>query len=188
MNILSKSVRVLTVPPVIAAVTVTLLYFLGNNIIAGPWHYAAALAALTVFPLLAYPISLVKPQDKRRPFQRRLAIILSVAGYIGGFSFALVSDAPAGEKVLFTTYLLSGVLTALSSFVLKLKSSGHACGVSGPAAVLSYYISPWFLFSYILLIPVFWSSLRLRRHTAAQLIAGSIIPIVCLFVSIIIFT
>lgn len=188
MNILSKSVRVITVPPVIAAVTVTLLYFLGNNIFANVWHCAAALAALTVFPLLAYPISLVKTADTRRGFQRKLALILSVAGYIGGFIFALVTDAPSGEKVLFTTYLLSGVLTALSSFVLKIKSSGHACGVSGPAALMSYYLTPWFLLTYILLIPVFWSSLRLKRHTPAQLISGSVIPVICLFISILIFT
>lgn len=188
MNILSKSVRVITVPPIIAAVTATLLYFLGNNFFADIWHYTAALAALTLFPLFAYPISLVKPKNTRRSLQRKLALIFSVAGYIGGFVFALITKAPAGEKVLFTTYLLSGILTAFSSFVLKLKSSGHACGVSGPAAVLSYYLSPWFLFSYLLLIPVFWSSLRLKRHTPAQLISGTVIPVICLFISILIFT
>lgn len=188
MNILSKTVRIITVPPLIAAVTATLLYFLGNNFFSGISHYIAALAALTVFPLLAYPISLIKPAEVRRSFQRRLAIILSVTGYIAGFVFALVTDAVPGETVLFSTYLLSGILTALSTFILKIKSSGHACGVSGPAAVLSYYLSPWFLLSYLLLIPVFWSSLRLGRHTVPQLISGSVIPVICLFISILIFT
>ncbi len=179
---LCKIIRIITVAPIAAAAAVTLLFIHGGfftyNI-----HFAAALIALTVLPLSAYPVSLVKKADERRNFQRTLAIVLSVAGYISGTLFSFLTNAPDGEKVLYLTYLLSGVAIAFSSFVLKKKSSGHACGIAGPVALLAYYIHPLYLLGLLLLLPVGYASLKMKRHTLPQLVSGAIIPIVCLLAS-----
>ena len=64
---LCKIIRIITVAPIAAAAAVTLLFIHGvffiNNI-----HFAAALITLTVLPLSAYPVSLVKKADERRNF------------------------------------------------------------------------------------------------------------------------
>ena len=184
---LCKIIRIITVAPLAAAVALTLLLLHGNFFVSN-MHYIAALTALTVFPLLAYPISLIKKADERRKFQRTLAIVLSVAGYIGGMLFALLTSASVGERVLYLTYLLSGVAIAFSSFVLKKKSSGHACGIAGPVALLAYYIHPLYLLGLLLLLPVGYASLKMKRHTLPQLISGSVIPILCLFVSLLLYS
>ncbi len=179
---LCKIIRIITVAPIAAAAAVTLLFihggFFTDNI-----HFAAALITLTVFPLSAYPISLIKKADERRKFQRSLAIVFSVAGYIGGTLFSFLTNAPDGEKVLYLTYLLSGVAIAFSSFVLKKKSSGHACGIAGPVALLAYYIHPLYILGLLLLLPVGYASLKMKRHTLPQLISGAVIPVVCLLAS-----
>lgn len=184
---LCKIIRIITVAPVAAAAAVTLLFIHGNFFVSN-MHYIAALTALTVFPLSAYPISLIKKADERRNFQRTLAIVLSVAGYIGGMLFALLTSASVGERVLYLTYLLSGVAIAFSSFVLKKKSSGHACGIAGPVALLAYYIHPLYLLGLLLLLPVGYASLKMKRHTLPQLISGSVIPILCLFASLLLYS
>ena len=181
---LCKIIRIITVAPVAAAAAVTLLFIHGNFFVNN-MHYIAALTALTVIPLSAYPVSLVKKADERRNFQRTLAIVFSVAGYIGGMLFALLTSASVGERVLYLTYLLSGVAIAFSSFVLKKKSSGHACGIAGPVALLAYYIHPLYLLG---LMPVGYASLKMKRHTLPQLISGSVIPILCLFASLLLYS
>lgn len=183
---LSKIIRIITVAPIFAAFTVTVLYFFGNGFFGGGLNYVTALLTLTVFPLLAYPVSLIKEPEKRRHFQRSLAIVFAVMGYIAGFIFSLAVKAPVSEKTLYLTYLLSGICIALSSFLFKKKSSGHTCGICGPTAVLIYYISPLYVFAFLILIPIILASLEMKRHTLPQLISGGIIPIVCFIVSLII--
>lgn len=179
---LCKIIRIITVAPLAAALAVTLL-FLHGGFFANGANFAAAIISLTVFPLLAYPVSLIKKGDERRRFQRSLAIVLAVAGYIGGLLFSLAANAADGERVLYLTYLLSGVAIAFSSFLLKKKSSGHACGIAGPVALLAYYIHPLYLLGLLLLLPVGYASLKMKRHTLPQLISGAVIPIVCLILS-----
>ena len=117
---LCKIIRIITVAPLAAALAVTLL-FLHGGFFANGANFAAAIISLTFFPLLAYTVSLIKKGDERRRFQRSLAIVLAVAGYIGGLLFSLAANAADGERVLYLTYLLSGVAIAFSSFVLKKK-------------------------------------------------------------------
>ena len=58
----------------------------------------------------------------------------------------------------------------------------HTCGCSGPIAALSIFINPWFLVGYVLLTPIIWSSIRLKRHTALQLLAGCVIPVLAMLI------
>lgn len=179
----AKAIRVITTAPIFAALLCTLLYVLVPNSFASPLHFVLALGYLSVLPVLAYPISAVIPALRRkgRDGQRNLAIALSIVGYLGGFLTGLLFGGTPTECVLFGTYLCSGTLLALCT-LLHFKASGHACGCSGPVAMLSVYICPWFLFGYLLLTPVIWSSVKLKRHTVSQLLVGSVIPVLALLI------
>lgn len=179
----AKLLRVLTTAPIFAGILCTLLYALVDGSFASLKHYLMAIFFLTALPTLAYPVSAIIPALRRkgRNGQRNLAIVFSVLGYIGGFLFALLARGTSTEKVLFGTYLISGCALAVCT-CMHYKASGHACGCSGPVAMLSVYICPWFLFGYLLLTPVIWSSVKLKRHTVSQLLVGSVIPVLALLI------
>lgn len=182
-------VRIVTAPHFMAILLSTVLYIgLGHRAFANASHYIEALFTLGFLPMLPYALCMIIPslRKKGRKLERTLAIAFSVLGYVMGTLFALLGGGTAVEKVLFLTYLFSGVLTALLSFVVKFRASGHTCGVSGPAAMLVYYLGPAFIPFFALLVPVFLSSLRLKRHSIAQLIAGCVVPIVSMIAALLI--
>lgn len=179
---LAKLLRAVMTPPVFAAALCTLLYVLLPGSFSSAGHFLAALGFLTGLPLLAYPVAALVPTLRRkgREGQRNLALVFSVLGYVGGFTFAMLADGTVTEKVLFATYLCSGAALAVCT-LLHFKASGHTCGCSGPIAMLALYVSPWFLFCYPLLTLTVWSSRRLGRHTPSQLFVGAVIPVVMMF-------
>lgn len=188
MKKVAKSIRVITVAPIVAFVLINLLYFKGNNVFNNIWGYFIALFTLVILPLLAYPVQrILLPSKDKRQAERTLAIIFSICGYVIGLVFALIFNTSSVQKIMFLTYLLSGSLIALFSFGLKIKASGHMCGLAGPIALIVYVFGYYYLLLVFLLILVIWSSLKLRRHNLIELTIGSIIPIVALLISIMIF-
>ena len=185
---LAKLIRVLTTAPIFAILLCSLLYALLPDAFASVGHYLAALGFLAGLPLLAYPISYAVPsiRKKGRDGQRNLAVVFSVVGYVAGFLFTMLCGGTATEKVLFGTYLISGIGIALCT-LLHFKASGHACGCSGPIAMLAAFASPWFLIGYLLLTPIIWSSKKLGRHSGTQLFAGALIPVLAMFLCRIVF-
>lgn len=180
-RIFAKAVRILTAPPIFAALLCVFLYLLLPGSFASPVHFALALGFLTALPLLAYPIAALIPALRRkgRDGQRNLAVVFSVLGYVGGFLFALLFDGAATELILYGTYVLSGVAIGIGTLT-GFKISGHACGCSGPLAMLATFVSPWFLAGYLLLPSIFWSSRCLGRHSAAQLLTGAALPVLAM--------
>lgn len=182
----AKAVRVLTVAPFMAAFMLTAILIVKPSIFSNINHYLYALSCLTVFPLLAYPISAIIPplRKKGREGQRNLAIVFSVIGYVAGIAGSFIFGAARIEMLIFWTYLLSGIMIALSSFVFGVKASGHACGVSGPIAMLIYCLGLPYCILYAILAFVFWASVKMKRHTPAQLVIGSAIPVVMMIISL----
>ena len=71
--------------------------------------------------------------------------------------------------------------------VFKVKASGHACGIVGPMILFLYfglYIPA--IVGTALILPVYISSVRTKQHTLPQLIGGSAIPAVVLFIIVMI--
>lgn len=180
---LAKAVRVMTTAPVMAASLIALLYFLRPGSFLSAAHAWLAVTFLSILPVLAYPVSALIPAVRRkgRDGQRSLAIVFSVIGYILGCGLSFVFGAAPIEKLIYLTYTFSGVLIALCSGAFHYKASGHACGVAGPIAALTFCLGPVWLAGGLLLAAVYWSSLKLRRHTLAQLIGGSVIPVLSMF-------
>ncbi len=86
-----------------------------------------------------------------------------MTGYVLGTVFSLVFGGAAVETAVYLTYLLSGVAIALFSFVFHIKGSGHACGVSGPVAILSFFLGLPYLCGYLLLGAVCRASVALKK-------------------------
>lgn len=187
MKKFAKMIRVLTVAPVYAFLLLTVLHFTDKAFMG--YFYLIGLFTLVVLPLLAYPI-----QDKfniikgdKRSSERKLAIIFSVIGYIIGFLVSVILSHDNLEKIVYLTYLFSVSLIFINTFVLKINASGHMCGVVGPIIAMIYVYGEIFYVLFIVLILVVWSSLYLKRHKKSELLLGSVIPILSLFISIIIF-
>lgn len=184
----ATAIRVITAAPVTALVLLILLRIFKSDFFSSDAHFILHLSFLCVLPALSYLFSRAVPalRARGRTFERNMAIIFSVAGYAGSFITAVCFSGTANEKILAATYLFSAALTAIFTLI-KFKTSGHACALSGPAAMLCYSVSPWFAFAFLLLIPVFVSSLRLKRHTLLQLACGTAVPIAAMLTAILIF-
>lgn len=178
----AKFIRVFTVPPVFSALLCTILYGQLDGAFTSLGHYFAALCFLSFLPLMSYPVCAAVPslRQKGRKAERNLGLIFSVVGYIGGILFCLFTESTPIEKLLYVSYFVSGLGLALCTLI-HFKASAHTCGCSGPIIMLAVFVSPWFLMGYLLLAAVIWASRSLDRHSIAQLVGGSIIPVVALF-------
>lgn len=172
---LAKTIRILTLAPLMALETLILLRLSRPQLFRGTWDLAFPILFLTILPLLAYPLQYCIPPLRRkgREMQRKLAILLAVVGYFGGAIWAVVSGAAAWLQVLMLTYLISGALIALFNRLLHIRASGHACGVSGPVLYLLGLLGGKALWGLLLMPLLWWASRVLKRHTGGQLLWGS---------------
>ena len=179
VRIAAKTVRVITVPPVMALALFTLLWLHGG-IIGQVRDYICSVVLLVVLPVSAYPLQRLLPslREKGREAQRSLAMIMSVAGYVLGVVYALIFSTSPAILTLFLTYLISGTALLVINKLFGFKASGHACGLTGPLAALAYYTG-WYvlIIGAVLLAAVVWSSLVMKRHTPLQLLVGGAVPV-----------
>lgn len=179
---LAKIIRVVTVAPIMALFMLLILYFTEPALFGSLLNFILSILFLTVFPLLAYPLQpfIPKYKDKGREGQRTLAMLFAVAGYVGGCLSALLMHAPKSVWIVYSCYLLSGVLITAFNKLLHLRASGHACGAAGPFAILIYFGKIAGYLGVPILAAVFWASLKMKRHTGGQLAGGTLIPIAAL--------
>lgn len=170
---IAKGIRILTVPPVMAAL-LPLVLRLKRDAFPGA-SLGLTILFLSVLPTLSYAVWAIIPalRAQGRSMQRKMAVLFSVAGYVAGTIYCFCAGLGRMERIVYLTYFLSGIIIALFSFCLRLKSSGHASGMAGPLLMLGLEVSPWFFLGFMLLGIVFWSSLCLRRHTAGELLLGA---------------
>lgn len=176
----AQIIRIITAPPLTAGLLLIFLRQAGFFPGASFWM---GLLCLTFLPLLAYLVWLVVPSllFGGRVTQRKTAVAFSVVGYLVGGAYCLFYSVGRLELTVFLTYLLSGILIAFGSKVLKFPISGHACGTAGPIAVLVYARGVWWLMGLIVLAAVIWSSLQMKRHTLPQLLAGAASSVLSMF-------
>lgn len=178
-NIASKVIRILTVPPVLALLMFTYLWFFMPSVFITTVDFVLAVLFICVLPSLAYA---VQPALKRwfpgRDGQRNLAMIFSVTGYICGFVTCLALHQSAYLFLIYCAYFICGLSVLISSKVFHFKLSGHAVGVAGPVAILTIFRQPICLIGIPILVFVFISSYQLKRHTIPQIVSGIIVPFV----------
>jgi len=182
-------ISIITVVPFIAFYVLTALYFSKPTFYNNSFFwYLFSLIFLTFVPLTAYPLKNIIPkyQNQGRSGERRLAFIMGIIGYISGNIFSFILKAPIGVKTIFLAYLFSGIILTFVNGVVGHKASGHTSGVSGPFAILLYFISLRYMHIYIILPIVFWSRLKLGRHKLSQLFSGTAIGIISTVLAILV--
>lgn len=182
MKKLAKLIRVMTVAPFMALFMLIILYVHDRPLFGGPVNFVLLILFLVVFPLLAYPLQpfIKKYKVRGREGQRALAIGFAVAGYIGGCLSGLLLHAPKSVWIIYLSYLVSGILIALTNKLMHFRASGHACGVTGPFAILICFGQTCGYLGIPVLALAWLSSLQMKRHTNRQLIGGTLIPIAAL--------
>lgn len=183
----AKIVRILSVAPVPAFILFAILCFKGE--MAFPWEFITAVFSISFLPLLAYPLQPVIPafRNKGREGQRTLAMIMSSLGYVIAVAVSFIFGFGKSVKIVFITYLLSGLVLTLINKAFRFRASGHACGIAGPMGVIAYHAGPaGIIFGLGSFLLVLWSSLRLHSHTFMQYIVGALIPNV-IFYAIVLF-
>lgn len=176
-EVTAKIIRTVTVPPVIAFAMLTYFYFCTEGIFSSPAEYCLSVFFICVLPALAYPVQfMVKNKFPGRDGQRTLAMVFSVAGYVLGAVSAFAMGSSHMLKLIYLGYLLSGAIILILSKGAKFKISGHAVGSAGPIAILLGFGQWVWVFGLPVILSVFYSSLRIKRHTKAQIICGLIQP------------
>lgn len=108
--------------------------------------------------------------------------LVTEAAYIGGiflFSPLIFPSWPMFCLAVVST-LLTGSLTIINE---KWKISAHAAGAVGPTTGIAVVFGPWtLLITAPIAMGIIWSRLHLKKHTAAQLLFGSLLAISCYLV------
>lgn len=178
-EVVSKVIRTVTVPPVIAFAMLTYFYFGTTGVFSSPGEYGLSVFFICILPALAYPVQLIlKNKFPGRDGQRTLAMFFSVAGYILGAATAFLTDSPQTLKLIYLGYLISGALILILSKCAEFKISGHAVGSAGPIAILLGFGQWVWVFGLPVILSVFYSSLKIKRHTKTQIICGLIQPFI----------
>ena len=179
-RILAKVIRVATIPPVGSFTLTTSLFVAWGQAYCGRLSYWLSVLFLSVFPVLAYPLQplLKRFRHRGREGQRSLAILMSVIGYLCGGVWLLFSQPSPMYRTVFLSYVISGALIALFSKGFGIHASGHACGIAGPVAGMTCFLgAPVLLPGLPILLATFWSSLKLKRHTAVEFLLGGAISV-----------
>ena len=181
-------IRVISIPPLMVTYLLALLFFFRDGVFATTGEFITALAALAIFPALAYPFAEIVPPLKKggRPAQRKTAFVFSVIGYIAGFVYALFAGFSKPVLTIFTAYLASLLFLVLFNKVFKIRASGHACSVTSPMFFATYYFGPIALLpSALLYAAIFWASLVTKRHTVREFLLGTLVCVVSAGIAVI---
>ena len=175
-----KLVRIVTLAPILAGFSITMIMLFCPGVFPTPWHFAYMFAFLTVLPLLAYPLQKYTPgfKNKGRNGQRTLAMIFAVAGYLLCLIVNIFSSPSSAMWLITLEYLISGILILVFNKVLHIKLSAHGCGSAGPIAVLVYfglYVPAAVMLVFTVLSYV--ASIKAKHHTAPQLVGGSAVSV-----------
>lgn len=184
---IAKIIRTITVPPVQVTALLLLLFFLRREIFLTPLHLLFALLFLMVIPVLAYPLSVLLPRVRAtgREGQRKLAFVMSLAGYTGGVIYGLAASVDSQLMLIFWTYFISVAVLIFFNRLLKRRASGHACSITGPLIAAVYFIGwPTLIPCILLFAAIIWSSLCLKRHTVSELVWGGFSAAIAFIVSL----
>jgi membrane-associated phospholipid phosphatase len=164
-----------TIPPVIAVITFTLInYSLSSGLSFIVLTFLTTLfTAIVPLSILiiwarrtnAYDLDISGRTDRNHP------LLLAAVSYFFGTAVLLIIHAP----ILTATVMFGYFAGTLFLFFVNLrwKISIHTMGIAGPTTVLIFVFGYWGALLALLLPPVIWSRVYLKKHTVAQALAGA---------------
>ncbi len=187
----AKTIRILSVPPIMVLVFILILAFNKNNIFRDSTEIIIMIALLGLVPALAYVLSglIPKVKEQGREGQRKLAFITNLAGYSIALLWAILTNVKKELLLICLTYFFSVVILTICNKGFHFRASGHASSFTGPLILMSYFLG-WKVIIPSLLIAalIIWSSLYLKRHTIKELAGEMLVNILAFIFSVIIVT
>jgi hypothetical protein len=169
----AKVFRILTIPPIIGAVFLTMLRYETTGIFGNPNDFNVSIVCLCIFPLLAYPYDKLVSGNKGRESQRKMAFKFTLIGYVFGLIYAYRFGS-LYLKVLFSSYFLGVFLLTVLNKGLHIRASGHGASAMAPFLItLAWGSIPAALFFLALFMLSAWSSVTLGRHTLRDVLSGA---------------
>lgn len=178
---LAKIISIITVVPIITFLTITGMYLYNSSTFNNsPIWYMNLIIFLTLLPISAYGLKNILPnyKNKGRKEERELAFIMALLGYTMGIIVAKVFNAPKGVVTIFFIYFISSILLTITNKLLRIKASGHACGIINSIIILLHFGGIRFWYMLLLLPLVYWARLTQKRHNYRELILGTLIGMV----------
>lgn len=181
-NQIAKGIRVITVPPVLVSAMLLILHRVYGKAFASVPMLVCAIFFLALIPVLAYPLASFQHKQRGsaemfptlRDTQRHLAFLLTIVGYLVGFTVGLLGHCTTMMMGIFTGYFVGVVFLAVLNRCFHIKASGHACSCMIAYLFLWYWLGFGVLFICIpLYIGEFWASVFLKRHTAKEFMWGT---------------
>ena len=170
MNKLAKAIRVLTIPPLMVAALLCVLFFF-DDVFPTVGDFWLAMLLLAIVPVLAYPFQKLSPRLAAggRPMQRKLAFVFSFLGYGTAVVCSILRDAVPNLLYISVVYLVSVILLTVFNCLTPWRASGHACSISGPILLICLFIG-WYAIPIGALIfgASFWASVYMKRHTVRE--------------------
>lgn len=183
-EIVARIMRILTVPPIMALILVSVLAGSRPDILTTQSELAALVLLLAVIPALAYLWQKWRDGRVEREKQRDIAFVFTAVGYSTAFFGAVASHRNRKLVMICMTYFLSVSLLTVCNKWLHIRASGHACGATSPLLLLVWLTGWKALLPCMLVVGgVAWSSLYLKRHTLRELAAGGAVCIISLVFS-----
>ena len=115
---------------------------------------------------------------------RVVPMAIALLSYGVGAVILYLSEAPVVVTALMVSYLVATLIAVL--ITVKWKISLHATATFGMATALTMISWPMGAISFIAAPLIIWSRYVLRKHTPAQLAAGSVLGVVVTAVAIVI--
>lgn len=186
----AKIIRIITVPPILAASMLLILYKTFGNNFSTPLELWIAVLFLVIVPGIAYPLSffLNNGSNNLREKQRHIAFLLNFFGYLAAIIYSYLTDCTLMFKWIMTAYFFAVLVLTIVNKGFKIKASGHACSCVLPYLFLSYWLGLLAIIICICLYLIeFWASVSLKRHTINEFLTGSITAILVFAVTFAIF-
>jgi membrane-associated phospholipid phosphatase len=166
-----------TIPPVIAVFTFALINYSQSS-----GMYFVALTFLTTLFAAIVPLSILiiwarrtnaHDMDVPARTDRNLPLLLATVSYFVGTAVLLIIRAPLLSTAVMFGYFAGTLFIFLVN--LRWKISIHTMGIAGPTTVLVFVFGWWGALLGLLLPPVIWSRVYLKKHTLAQALAGAVV-------------
>jgi membrane-associated phospholipid phosphatase len=159
-------------------VVIVLLSFKGTDNNAAAIKWAAISVALSVLPVLAVVIYLVRRKKLdgvfENPRRQRIGIYL-LASAMGAIGYGLLWSLEAPELLVATFAAGLAAIVIFTGINLIWKISVHTAFLAGAAAILIIVYGALAAWTLMLLPPVVWARVALKQHSALQAAAGAVI-------------
>ncbi|MFF4608037.1 hypothetical protein ACFY12_35540 [Streptomyces sp. NPDC001339] len=140
------------------------------------WGLVAALFSAVI------PVLFIKWGEKRghwgdRHVRRRQDRLIVIPGIMASVTAGIALMTLLGAPSEMTALVIAMLITLIAILVITLvwKVSVHTAVSSGALTMLALAYGPWALCAYPLVALVGWSRVKLRDHTLAQVIVGTLL-------------